>query len=653
GPPFTVHWSTGTNSLNVQANTTGWIHVDLTTANGCMVLHDSIYANILPLPAVPLISDDVPVNINSSSPVRIDLCEPDSVWLWGNTPAGVTHYWVALNSNDTTFSDSLHVGVSGGYRYILENSLGCTRGVTMLVNISPVIVMPDLNLILRLSFPQDTGHVDSVSICSNQALQFVDSTFWFVNGDSAAFPDGLVLMTRVEPGGWSAPPDPGPQNGQQGVDSSGWKVIVFDALVTNAPCGVDTLFFTVTDSVHVNLWPAIPIAVTITGATLMCPDDSLLLQATCTACDTISWSGPHILEQNGNDVWVSGGGLYQAVAMATDTHGCYFSAIAQHMVTVLQAPVLGLNPSDGILCPGGDATITSSVTGTAYVWYGPSGQLPDTGSSITTTVPGEYYMILSTSLGCDFVSDQVALTTYATPYLNVAPQPILCAGQGPVTIQVVTAAVGGVQWSAPLSGTGLSQSITAPGTYHCAVTSCGIVTQLSVTVTSGGASAALLTPGPLTICPGQPVTIQAVSGQPNYLWFPGGSTGSSLTTDVPGAYYVVASDNVGCTDTSAVVIVDSAFYAVPISGSDVSICWGQDTTMIVQGSGNISWYPGPNFNVPAGTGDTLTVIQAPDTIVYHVIQQEGACTSDPITVILYVTPIVSPISITGPNHLCS
>jgi gliding motility-associated-like protein len=653
GPPFTVHWSTGSNSLNVQANTTGWIHVDLTTANGCMVLHDSIYANILPLPPVPLVSDDVPVNTDSSNPVRIDLCEPDSVWLWGNTPDGVTHYWVALDANDTTFSDSLHVGVSGGYRYIFENANGCTRGTTVLVNIAPVIPMPDLDLVLTLSFVQDTGHTDTVSLCSQQPLQVVDSTFWYIDGDTADFPDGLVLMTRVEPHSWSYPPDPGPQYGQEGVDTSGWHVVVFDAFVTNAPCGVDTLFFSVTDSVYINLYPPVPITVSITGETLMCPDDSLLLQAVCTACDSINWSGPDILEENGDDVWIGGGGEYQAYAVATDIHGCFFSATDIQTVTELQAPVLVLDPTDGILCPGGDATLTSSVTGTGYAWFGPGGQLPDSGPSITTDVPGEYYMVLSTSLGCDFVSDQVSLTTYATPYLNVSPQPVLCAGQGPVTIQVVTAAVGGVQWSAPLSGTGLTQTITTPGTYTCTVTSCGILTPLSVTVTGGGASADLLTPGPLTICPGQPVTIEAAPGQPNYLWFPGGSTGPSLTTDAPGEYYVVASDNVGCTDTSAVVIVDSASYAVPITGSDVTICWGQDTTMIVQGSGNITWYPGPDFNVPAGTGDSLLVVQAADTIVYHVVQQEGACTNDPIAVVLNVTTTVAPFTITGPDHLCS
>jgi hypothetical protein len=199
------------------------------------------------------------------------------------------------------------------------------------------------------------------------------------------------------------------------VDTSGWHVVVFDAFVTNAPCGVDTLFFSVTDSVYINLYPPVPITVSITGETLMCPDDSLLLQAVCTACDSINWSGPDILEENGDDVWIGGGGEYQAYAVATDIHGCFFSATDIQTVTELQAPVLVLDPTDGILCPGGDATLTSSVTGTGYAWFGPGGQLPDSGPSITTDVPGEYYMVLSTSLGCDFVSDQVSLTTYATP----------------------------------------------------------------------------------------------------------------------------------------------------------------------------------------------------------------------------------------------
>jgi gliding motility-associated-like protein len=652
GPPFSVHWSNGSTNQVVSANVTGWLHVDLTPANGCFTLHDSIYVNILPLPQLPLISDDVPVNTNASNPQRIDLCEPDSVWIWGNTVPGLTHYWIALNTNDTTYSDSLHVGESGGYSFCLENAQGCVHSNTVLVNIAPVIPMPDLGLQLTLSFPQDTSSSDSLNLCSSALLELMDSTFWSVDGVPADFPEGLVLMTRVEPNGWGYPPDPGPQLVHQSVDSSGWQVIHFDALVTNAPCGVDTLFFGVVDSIFVNVYPPVPVSVSITGPSLMCPDDSLLLQATCVACDSITWAGPFILEEDGNDILVGGGGDYQAIAMATDSHGCYYSDIGIHNVVALQAPVLELDPTDGILCPGGTAQITSSQTGTAYAWYGPGGLLDEDGPSITTDVPGEYYMVMSTSLGCDFVSDQVQLTTYATPYLNVAPVPILCAGQGPVTLQVVTAAVGGVQWSAPLAGGALTQTVSSPGTYHCAVTSCGIVTQLSVTITAGGASAELLTPGPLTICPDQPVTIQAVPGQPNYTWSPGGSTGSSLTTDIPGEYSVVADDGAGCTDTSAVVIVQSFDYTEPLSGGDISICWGQDTTMVVSGSGAITWYPGPNFNVPAGTGDSLLVIQAPDTVIYHVIQQEGVCTSDPIIVVLNVTPIESPIGLTGPEHLC-
>ena len=648
-------WSTGSDSTVISATTTGWYWVNVESTNGCWQYNDSIYVVVNPFPGTPLISDDWVVNTNAVNPDGIVLCDPDSVWIWCPNPyPNATLAWTNDIDTIVVYNDSILVDTTGVYYLVVTTDSGC-----MGYNDVPVLDMPSPSLVgitadILLFYPQDTDLNDTVVLCSNQDLSIGYTPTWYLNGLPYALPAGMGVRYRfIPPGGaYYSLTNGGTHYGSQTIFVEGWYYHTLYLLLLNQPCGDDTLFFSAIDSIYVDLLPAIPVNVALSGPATICPGDTAMLVAICDTCTYFSWSGPGIVINLGDTVYTTSGGIFWVTATLVDSTGCSHASSDSLTIAFPPYPELDVFPSDGIICPDSFAIIFTDAVG-QHSWYGPNGLEASTNDSIWVTTVGDYYLQTIDAMGCVLDSDPILVTAYATPFLNVLPDGVLCVNDGPVILQVVSTNYTSLVWDAPLSGNAPLQTVTLPGTYSVSVTACGIVTTLQAVVIQGAAVADLLTPGPYTICPGDTVLLEAAPGQALYFWQPGQQFGSTFAATAEGAYQVVVIDPNGCSDTSAVVTVDVIDFSLPLMATGASVCLGDTAQLTATGSGVITWYSDAALMDSVFSGSTWTLLNVQADTAFYITQSENGCTSPvAIAAVSVVQPLSAPV-ISGPDSVCA
>ncbi|MBP8823555.1 MAG: gliding motility-associated C-terminal domain-containing protein [Flavobacteriales bacterium] len=652
GPPLTFLWSTGSTNANIIATSSGTYWVDVSTANGCWQWSDTIEVVIHPLPPVTWLSiDGAPAHAPPFG--FIHLCEPQiSSMVASNLPDSGSWWWSVPYGTDPIYGDSIGVDTSGTYAFSVVNEFGCMRSQPVIVIDDPTIPMPDIGLEMQILFPQDMGSTDSLWLCYGSPLEMTYVPAWSIDGVPVdSLPAGLTVSLCHAPCTTGAEIGQGPYTSYHPAVQSGWMVFNLQVTVDNAPCAGDTLVFTGIDSVFVNLFPPLNVDVQLAGPAALCDGDTVLLTATCTGCDELLWWANGTGEAVDDDTYRAwAAGPYGITGLALDTNGCNASDMASILLTTPSGPVLNVVPANGILCPGDSAVITSATAGTDAVWYGPQGPVAGQGVSLTTAVPGLYYLSLIVQ-GCPVTSNSVALTSYGTPYLAGGETLALCYPGDEVTIQVMTVPGAVVQWMAPLAGNALSQVVDQPGTYTCSVTACGIVTPLSMAVVDAPVEAGLLTPGPFALCPGDTLLLQAAPGADTYLWMPGLVAGPQLEVAQAGTYSVAVSNAEGCSDTSVAVMVEDFFFSEPVQAMGDTVCAGDVAQLLATGSGTFLWYANTGTGAPLGGGSPFPYMPTASSMLY-VRQLEGTCLSAADSAWVQVAPRPPAVWATGPDSLC-
>jgi gliding motility-associated-like protein len=568
-PKLEFLWNNGTTGHTLWVTTSGWYDVTVTSAGGCWQHQDSAYVRLHPLPPEPLIHDNVVVNSGTLTPADINVCEPATPLLWvtGVVP-GNTLQWVGPSVS--VWNDSLLVTHSGVYHASAVTPFGCNMVNTVQVSIMPSGPLPPLDVAYEIAFPQDVNGDGTVQLCLGEPLQFETEVELLLNGLPVDMPHAVVLMKSCNGVPWTQA-DPELIVCSVPVAVEGWVNVTLDIMLTNAPCGIDTLFFYREDSVYVTIYPVTFPDASLSGPDLICPGDTASVLLECTNCSQVTWMGEGFLEVFGDSVWVSEPGIVMVTVEHIDPNGCSTTLTATHPIEWNALPLLEVEPPDGIICPNSTALIYTHHTGTDHQWYGPLGPMQVVNDSITTSQQGVYYLEMVDTLGCLVTSDQILITDYATPYLNILPHKLLCEEGATSTLQVVTTSTSSIQWSAPLSGNALQQVVSEPGIYTVSVNACDILTHLSVTIYGGNAVAAVEDPGPYALCSGQELLLQATPGMVLYYWLPGQIISEEFLVTEPGTYTLVAHDMHGCTD-SLDIIVD-AILAIPFTiGPDTLIC---------------------------------------------------------------------------------
>lgn len=653
-----AEWSTGDTMLTLEVTNSGTYSVSVSAVNGCWSWSDTIVVIVNPMPPQPAISDDVVVNTNDTSPQDIHLCDPDSATIWcSNIDPNTTWFWVTEPVDtlplDSVFAQSVVVDTSGYWWFTMMTDKGCARVTGLLVIDHATVVIPPLDLDALIGFPQAIPGTDSVMLCEGTPLELAVDGSWSLNGNAIQLPGGLTIRMNVDSTGWGMQYSPDHWYWSGSTFTQGWNTFNVQVLVTNTPCGTDSLLFSFSDQVWVGVWPSIAVSIDMSGPNTMCVGDSVLLTTTCTGCQSYAWSGPGVSNDTLSTAWANHEGYYEVIGIAHDDHGCVSADHAVLQIDYPPGPLLSVVPGDGIICPNDSALIQTGTPGTDQVWYGPNGPVPNNSQQLWSSIPGEYYLAMTDTQGCFLTSDAILLTGYGTPYLNVSPDNVLCLTDDEVLIQVVTTVPSGIVWGAPLSGSALEQTVTEPGTYSVSATACGIITELSVVVIASDVQSQVVDPGPFTICAGDSITLEAVPGQTLYIWQPGDVYATEIVVSEPGEYVLQALDGNGCMASSAPVVVDLYAFPEPLVTTGDTICPGDGAVLSAAGSGTIQWYADSSGQQPLFTGSLFLVNGLMNDTTFFVGQSDAQCASPLFPVSVIVQRLNSSLLFTAPVSACS
>lgn len=644
-PLLDVLWMNGGTQITTGLSEEGeiWVHMD--AINGCWAWKDTCYFFLKEQAPQPLVSDDIVVHEADPHPQSFIICEPNAYWAWAaNADEAASVKWVFLPPSGpsiTFHQDSVRLDTTGLYQVTLYSSEGCGMSAGFEVVDHHDVPIPQLFADIHLTFPTDTDGNDSLLICPFSNYPVALGADWMVDGVLAPLPTGLLLEWSILSSGFQELPLAGDTIWQIGW-FEGWHVLQLVIRVRNG-CTRQFQEFPWRDSVHIAFQS--PIELDFDPPSVLCDGDTLLLAPECPACSLMAWHGIGTSVIVADSVFLS---LPADISLLlVDTLGC--TTWSSFVVSPPFVPVLSIDPPDGIICPGESATITSSVAGDAYTWYGPWGVVPEAGAELTTDQPGEY--ILQVMLdACPLTSDLALLSLYSTPFLHALPSATLCGPDGEVVLQIGATPGALVEWQPPLMGADLLQVITTPGTYACTVEACGITTPLSIVVDLATVTAAVIDPGPHTLCWGAELELVGVPTDGEGMWLPGTQLSDTLVVAAPGIYTYSATDLGGCTVSVPVEVLVPEF-AVPVVAWGDTVCTGSMATVSAAGSGSFTWFFDPASGPPDQQGGEWQFL-VPGPMVVYVVQEENGCAGAPVPVPVHARPLPPGSVVEGPGSIC-
>ncbi|HLO81057.1 MAG TPA: gliding motility-associated C-terminal domain-containing protein [Chitinophagaceae bacterium] len=353
-------------------------------------------------------------------------------------------------------------------------------------------------------------------------------------------------------------------------------------------------------------------------------------------------------------------------------------------ITVFELPLLGILPPSSTIYPGGSVVLNAFGAST-YTWSPATGLSATTGATVTAapTVTTTYTVTGTSEQGC---------TATATSKVNMGPALLggtvtanqsICTGTAPAAFASTKSATGGAgiynyQWQSSTDNVtftdiaGATTTTYAPGvltatTYYRRQVKDFINTAYSnvLTVTVNELPVIGITPGSVTIYPGEVVALTAFGGS-TYTWSP--ATGLSATTGttvnaspaVATEYTVTGVSAAGCSKSETVLVnVGPALAAGTIAASQ-AICSGTapaaltSATDATGGSATYTYqWQSSSDNVSyADISGANTTVYAPGTLTattYYrrkVSDAVGSAYSDTVTITVNPLPVmaVSPAS---------
>jgi gliding motility-associated-like protein len=644
GPDFTWLWSTGQNSQTITVSTTGDYSVVMTTADGCYTSEDTIHVEVHPPPATPCISDNVVVNTNSTNPTDLTICGDSLLLIGGCFAPGTTIAWYGDQFAPGNWpNDSAWIDTSGTYSFIVTDIFGCSNAVNIDIIIDQPLSVVDPAMICL----NDSDFNDTITICDGEPLFIYP--YDSLGNPSAAFAcieNDSIILWSISPAAPSATILPYTdcvnflwQQTTAMVHDTGWYTITATLIRTSA-CGSDTIVFS--DSWYVEVLPApppIPYNLVITGDTLMCPGDSIPL--TVTGGFDYHWN----TGDTGSVIWITQGGVYTVTCVDTTCNAlncCTISSdVASINIQMWPQPIITLLPSTGVICPGDSVLAVCGGSG-SFVWQGPNGPIPGNSDSIWITSAGTYNCIVTSPDSCQLLSNTVNIQQYNTPQIQASPAGVICPGDS-VTLSLVASNGSFVAWLPPLSGSGLTQVVTQPGTYGVSVQGCSIITTAFITIDPTSVSATITPLSDLTVCEGDSILLGANAGMEEYSWSPGGMTDSIVYVYLDGNYILTTEDTGGCEarDTIAIAFVQNTLS--PPLVSDTVVCIGMPFILSAAGQPTIIWSTSTGSALSTGNEfEFPTGLQTDST--FYIMIDDGVCrsTMDPFLITVEECPPLTP-----------
>jgi gliding motility-associated-like protein len=267
--------------------------------------------------------------------------------------------------------------------------------------------------------------------------------------------------------------------------------------------------------------------------------------------------------------------------------------------------VVNLGP-DLNFCTGSSAILDAGNTGLNFSWStGANSQ------TISVTTSGTYSVTVTDGLGCSS-SDNVIVTVWPYPIVNLGPDDSLCIGQ----TMVLDAGNPGCTY---IWNTGvITQTINAinSGTYLVTVTNAGGCATIG-TITLYFEPNPVVNLGPdINLCSGQTATLDAGNPGMSYVWSTGANT-QTISVSSSGNWSVTVSTGLGCTGTDEVNAYFKPDFTFSL-GSDSTLCsvteWMLDAGITGK---NYLWSDGSTSQQILITGTGVYWVEVSDECFTH------------------------------------
>ncbi|MBL7925642.1 MAG: gliding motility-associated C-terminal domain-containing protein [Bacteroidia bacterium] len=575
GPAYTYQWSNGALS-NILVTGGGTYTVTVTTEDGCFSSMADMTVTVVTPPAYPLISDSKGVNNQATATQKVIVCSPDSVIIWASNLAPGSAYFWSVNGI-VYYDDTITINQSALCSFTVGTNTQCPA-----TNYIEVQVIQNTNSIHRINVINAVN--DTVSNCSNNVhVAFIDSVTSICYKDSVFW--SITPMQSYNVGGF---PCYSMATMSFIPDTNGWYII--SCYGFNAQCGGDTVG-PVSVKIYFEKLEVLPAQnIVIAGMRPICPvGDTITL--TASGAINYTWAGPNIIGNlSDSSIQITSIGTYTVSSAQLSTDSCVTYSSAGVLITTKTSPQIFTSPNDGIICPNDSVQLGGNIPGT-YSWYGPNGLLADTSQITYASLPGTYFFSVVDTDGCQLLSNSADINNYTSPTL-IASSNYICDGNT-VVVQLITAG-GAWSWQPPLSGSDTTVYITAPGTYQCAVLSCGITSILDITITEPTFNTQIQSAA-TTICIGDSVLLIAPPGY-TYLWQHNLSTSDSIYVDSAGAYSVLLTDVNGCTAQSDTITISlTSQPPTPLATVNNAQCTGDTLQLFTPAANGFQYqWTGPN-----------------------------------------------------------
>ena len=398
------------------------------------------------------------------------------------------------------------------------------------------------------------------------------------------------------------------------------------ASITVSPTSTTTYTVLVTDEngctntashqVVVNQLPNIYVM----GQNTICQGDTTELMALGGA--TFEWN----TGQTTPTLQVSTPGTYTVTA--TSIHGCSSTTSVSVAMHLLPNVTFSGNTTT---CAGTPTTITAAGAN-AYQWSNGA-----TGSTLTTSTQGVYYVTATSIQGC-VSHDSVSVTVNPNPVLQVTGDNYVCAGYfATLTASGATS----YQWSNQSTEASISVSPSSTTSYTVTgydANGCHASVTKVVTVEALPQVSIL---GNKTICAGQSTVLSAVGGI-SYNWTTGDTISEIVLSPSSTQTYVVSVTNTyGCVASAAATVTVNSLPEISFYGN-MTICQGNTTTISAGGGSNYLW----------STGAQTSSIVVGTSGMYGVTATNAQNCSATDSVYVKVNPNPQ-VQISGDDHVCS
>ncbi len=272
---------------------------------------------------------------------------------------------------------------------------------------------------------------------------------------------------------------------------------------------------------------------------LLCPGDSIQLTVP-EGFTSYSWSpATGVSDPTIFNPWFSPAVTTTYTVVLTDECG---NSITDEVTITIGSPELVDLGDDLELCVGSTFTYNITTAGGSYLWSNGS-TLP----IFTISEPGTYFVAVQ--VGSCFDADTVNVNYNPVPIVDFGPDTVVC---GLDETLILDATYPGATYLWQDGSTGPTFAVDNDGLYFVTATLGVCSDQDSIAVNYSSFPSVNLGPD-ILLCPDESATI--IAGDPVFLYtWSDGSTGNTLTVDVPGTYYVDVNSN-GCVTRAFIDVI--------------------------------------------------------------------------------------------------